>query len=47
MYQWWNLPNYYDWIAWYNEMLTLLYQERCKSLINEPEFQWPERRKTS
>lgn len=25
----WNfLPNYYDWVAWYNEMLSLMYQER-------------------
>ena len=20
-----GLPNYYDWVAWYNEMLSLLY----------------------
>ena len=24
----WSLPNYYDWVAWYNEMLALLYQDR-------------------
>lgn len=23
-----NLPNYYDWVAWYNEMLSMLYQDR-------------------
>ena len=23
-----NLPNYYDWVSWYNEMLSLLYQDR-------------------
>eukprot|EP00347_Sterkiella_histriomuscorum_P017950 403347363 len=27
-YQLWNLPNYYDWVAWYNEMLSLMYQDR-------------------
>jgi len=24
------MPNYYDWVAWYNEMLSLMYQERLQ-----------------
>ena len=27
-YAWNGLPNYYDWVNWYNEMMNLMYQDR-------------------
>ena len=27
-YAWNGLPNYHDWVNWYNEMMNLMYQDR-------------------